>query len=164
MTLCPCGSGRAYEECCEPYIEGRAPAPTAEALMRSRYTAHALRKFDYLNETVHPDLRDENDHAEMQQWSEAVEWTGLDILSTRKGTEDDDTGEVSFEAHYAVRGMPQSMREDAFFRREDNRWYYVDGNVYGQEPYRHETPKIGRNEPCPCGSGKKYKKCCGRNS
>ena len=164
MTLCPCGSGRAYEECCERYIEGRVPAPTAEALMRSRYTAHALRKFDYLNETVHPDLRSETDHAEMQQWSEAVEWTGLDILSTRKGTADDDTGEVSFEAHYAVRGMPQSMREDAFFRREDNRWYYVDGNVYGQEPYRRETPKIGRNEPCPCGSGKKYKKCCGKNS
>lgn len=164
MTLCPCGSGRAYEECCEPYIEGREAAPTAEALMRSRYTAHALHKFDYLNETVHPDLRDETDQADMQQWSEAVEWTGLEILSTRKGTEDDDTGEVSFEAHYAVRGMPQTLREDAFFRREDNRWFYVDGNVYGQEPYRRETPKIGRNEPCPCGSGKKYKKCCGRNN
>lgn len=87
MTLCPCGSGRAYEECCEPYIEGREAAPTAEALMRSRYTAHALRKFDYLNETVHPDLRDENDHAEMQQWSEAVEWTrGLKSFPPKKGT------------------------------------------------------------------------------
>ena len=163
MTLCPCGSGRAYEECCEPYIEGREAAPTAEALMRSRYTAHALRKFDYLNETVHPDLRDENDHAEMQQWSEAGEWTGLEIFSTKKGTEDDETGEVSFEARYAVKGMPQSMREDAFFRREDGRWYYTDGTVYGQEPYRRESPKIGRNDPCPCGSGKKYKKCCGKN-
>ena len=59
-------------------------------------------------------------------------------------------------------GMPQSLREDAFFRREDGRWYYVDGNVHGQDPYRRETPKIGRNEPCPCGSGKKYKKCCGK--
>ena len=68
----------------------------------------------------------------------------------------------SFEARYSVNGMPQSLREDAFFRREDGRWYYVDGNVHGQDPYRRETPKVGRNEPCPCGSGKKYKKCCGK--
>lgn len=32
-----------------------------------------------------------------------------------------------------------------------------------QQPYRREHPKIGRNDPCPCGSGKKYKNCCGRN-
>ena len=156
MSLCPCGSGRPYEECCEPFIEGRQPAPTAEALMRSRYTAHTL------NETVHPTIRDEADHEEMKKWSEAVEWDGLEILSTKEGSEADMTGEVSFEARYSVNGMPQTLREDAFFRRDDGRWYYVDGNVYGQEPYRRETPKIGRNEPCPCGSGKKYKKCCGR--
>ena len=142
MSLCPCGSGRPYEECCETYIEGRETAPTAEALMRSRYAAHTLGKYDYLNETVHPSIRDEADHEDMKKWSEAVE--------------------VSFEARYSVNGMPQSLREDAFFRREDDRWYYVDGNVHGQDPYRRETPKIGRNEPCPCGSGKKYKKCCGK--
>ena len=162
MSLCPCGSGRPYEECCEPFIEGRQPAPTAEALMRSRYTAHTLNKYDYLNETVHPTIRDEADHEEMKKWSEAVEWDGLEILSTKEGSEADMTGEVSFEARYSVNGMPQTLREDAFFRRDDGRWYYVDGNVYGQEPYRRETPKIGSNEPCPCGSGKKYKKCCGR--
>ena len=62
MSLCPCGSGRPYEECCETYIEGRETAPTAEALMRSRYAAHTLGKYDYLNETVHPSIRDEADH------------------------------------------------------------------------------------------------------
>ena len=56
MSLCPCGSGRPYEECCETYIEGRETAPTAEALMRSRYAAHTLGKYDYLNETVHPSI------------------------------------------------------------------------------------------------------------
>lgn len=162
MTQCPCGSGRTYEECCASYVEGREAAPTAEALMRSRYTAHALGNYDYLNESVHPDLRDEADHAEMQKWSEAVEWLGLDILSTKDGKETDERGEVSFEARYSVSGMPQSLREDAFFRRENGRWFYVDGNVYGQEPYRREAPKVGRNDVCPCGSGKKYKKCCGK--
>lgn len=162
MTLCPCGSGREYESCCAPYVEGQELAPTAEALMRSRYTAHTLGRYDYLNETVHPDIRDEADHAEMQKWSEAVEWLGLEIFSTQNGTEADDSGEVSFEARYAVRGVPQSLKEDALFRRENGRWFYVDGHVYGQEPVRRQSPKIGRNDPCPCGSGKKYKKCCGK--
>mgnify|MGYP000161103268 CR=1 FL=1 len=72
MSLCPCGSGRPYEECCETYIEGRETAPTAEALMRSRYAAHTLGKYDYLNETVHPSIRDEADHEDMKKWSEAV--------------------------------------------------------------------------------------------
>ena len=83
MSLCPCGSGRPYEECCETYIEGRETAPTAEALMRSRYAAHTLGKYDYLNETVHPSIRDEADHEDMKKWSEAVEWEGLEIFSTK---------------------------------------------------------------------------------
>ena len=113
MSLCPCGSGRPYEECCETYIEGRETAPTAEALMRSRYAAHTLGKYDYLNETVHPSIRDEADHEDMKKWSEAVEWEGLEIFSTKDGAETDETGEVSFEARYSVNGMPQSLREDA---------------------------------------------------
>lgn len=122
--------------------------------MRSRYAAHTLGKYDYLNETVHPSIRDEADHEDMKKWSEAVEWEGLEIFSTKDGAETDETGEVSFEARYSVNGMPQSLREDAFFRREDGRWYYVDGNVHGQDPYRRETPKVGRNEPCPAAAAR----------
>ena len=113
MSLCPCGSGRPYEECCETYIEGRETAPTAEALMRSRYAAHTLGKYDYLNETVHPSIRDEADHEDMKKWSEAVEWEGLEIFSTKDGAETDETGEVSFEARYSVNGMPQSAVKTA---------------------------------------------------
>ena len=141
MSLCPCGSGRPYEECCETYIEGRETAPTAEALMRSRYAAHTLGKYDYLNETVHPSIRDEADHEDMKKWSEAVEWEGLEIFSTKDGAETDETGEVSFEARYSVNGMPQSLREDAFFRREDGRWYYVDGNVTARTRTAAKRPK-----------------------
>lgn len=162
MNMCPCGSSKSLDACCGPYIEGQAPAPTAEALMRSRYTAHCLGKYDYLNETVHPDMRDETDHADMQKWSEAVEWQGLEVLSTSDGAAEDDKGTVSFIAHYDIQGMPQHLHEDAFFSKEDGRWFYVDGTVHTPEPIRREAPKVGRNEPCPCGSGKKYKKCCGK--
>ena len=82
MSLCPCGSGRPYEECCETYIEGRETAPTAEALMRSRYAAHTLGK--YVTSTkrcirasvTRPIMK------HMKKWSEAVEWEGLEIFST----------------------------------------------------------------------------------
>ena len=162
MNQCPCGSGNELESCCGPYIEGQKPAPTAEALMRSRYTGHVLGKYEYLNETVHPDMRDESDHEDMRKWSEAVEWLGLDVLATADGGEADDKGTVSFIARYAVQGMPQQLHEDAFFSRENGTWYYVDGNVHTAEPFRREAPKVGRNDACPCGSGKKYKKCCGK--
>lgn len=128
--------------------------------MRSRYAAHCLGNYTYLNDTVHPDMRDEEDLESMRQWSEAVEWQGLEILSTRDGGPADASGEVSFIASYAVNGMPQTLHEDAFFRKEGEQWFYVDGTVHTPEPYRREQPKIGRNDPCPCGSGKKYKKCC----
>ena len=91
-----------------------------------------------------------------------MDWKSLEILGTKEGLENDETGEVSFCAHYSVRDFPQELREDAFFRKENDTWYYVDGTVYGKEPVRRESPKIGRNDPCPCGSGRKYKKCCGK--
>lgn len=160
MSLCYCGSGREFTACCEPYISGAAVAPTAESLMRSRYSAHCVGNYDYLDATVHPDIRDEGDHAEMQKWSEAVTWEGLEILSVKEGTENDVTGNVSFTARYAMRDVPQTFTEDAFFRKEEGKWYYVDGSVRGQTPVRRDEPKVGRNDPCPCGSGKKFKKCC----
>ncbi|MDD6087839.1 MAG: YchJ family protein [Desulfovibrionaceae bacterium] len=162
MALCPCGSGLELDKCCGPYIEGAASAPTAEALMRSRYTAHALGKFDYLNETVHPSIRNEAEHEDMKEWSKHVEWSGLDIIGVSSGRETDSQGEVEFEAHYTVKGSKQSLHENAFFVKEDGKWYYSDGELFSQEPYRRESPKVGRNDPCPCGSGKKYKKCCGK--
>ncbi len=160
MAMCYCGSERDYDACCGLYVSGAAQAPTAEALMRARYSAHCVGDFDYLDASVHPDVRDASDHEAMRQWSEAVEWQGLEIVSISGGQENDEYGKVSFIAHYAVQGMPQKLQEDAEFKKEHGQWFYVDGFVHGQEPVRRETPKVGRNEPCPCGSGKKFKKCC----
>lgn len=160
-TLCSCGSGLELSACCGPYVEGTAQAPTPEALMRARYTAHTLRNYDFLDTSTHPTMREDVTSEEMRAWSESVTWQGLEILSTRGGQEGDETGEVSFVARYALGGVPQELREDSFFRREEGQWYYVDGVIHNAEPVRREGPKIGRNDPCPCGSGKKYKKCCG---
>ncbi len=163
MSLCPCGSEKEFAACCEPIIDGTAKAPTAESLMRSRYTAHAVRNYPYLNTSTHPEFRDEVDPKEIEQWSSNLEWAGLEIHATEKGLESDTEGYVSFSAHYTVNGIPQNLTENATFRKEDDTWYYVDGEVLGAEPYRREGPKVGRNDPCPCNSGKKYKKCCGAN-
>lgn len=160
MSLCPCGSGKEFAECCEPVLNG-APAATPEALMRARYSAHAVGAFDFLEDSVHSSTREAVDKARMQQWSESVKWEGMDVHETTGGGEGDDSGTVSFTARYSVNGVEQEMREDATFTREDGEWRYLDGAVHGHIPYRRETPKIGRNDPCPCGSGKKYKKCCG---
>lgn len=164
MSLCPCCSGLPLEECCRPILSGERAAPTAEALMRARYSAHCLGEFGFLARSMHPSIREETTPEEMKAWAEALTWSGLEIVATEGGGENDETGRVSFIARYAVKGVPQELREDAEFVREDGQWYYRDGEVQPKEPVRREAPKIGRNDPCPCGSGKKYKKCCGQNA
>lgn len=129
--------------------------------MRARYTAHAIGQFDFLETSVHSRHREPLEKDKMEQWNEAVVWQGMDVHTTTGGGERDETGSVSFTARYSVNGIEQELREDAEFAREDGQWRYVDGTVHGHTPYRREAPKVGRNDPCPCGSGKKHKKCCG---
>ena len=161
MSLCPCGSGTALAECCEPIITGEKSAATAEALMRARYTAHATDAFDFLETSIHSSTREPVDRQQMKQFADSVTWEGMDVHETSGGGENDDEGSVSFTAKYSVNGVEQELREDATFVREEGEWRYLDGDVHGHTPYRREAPKVGRNDPCPCGSGKKHKKCCG---
>jgi SEC-C motif-containing protein len=157
---CPCGSGKTLDACCGPIIAG-APVPTAEALMRSRYTAFVRGDLDHVERTHAPEARDGFDRAEMERWARAVDWRGLTIRSSEGGGPEDETGAVEFVARYAEKGgKPQAHHERSTFRREDGRWLYVDGEFNPKgKPVRVE--KVGRNDPCPCGSGRKYKKCCG---
>lgn len=156
---CRCGSGKSFSQCCEPVIAGAHPARTPEELMRARFTAHCLRNYSFLVDSVHPDHREDISEESIGQWAGQVDWESLEVHGAAPGNSDDE-GTVSFTAHYAVRGIPQELREDAFFSRVNGEWKYVDGHVHKQQPHERETPKIGRNDPCPCGSGKKYKKCC----
>ncbi|MDR0710541.1 MAG: YchJ family protein [Spirochaetaceae bacterium] len=158
---CPCGSGRLFAECCEPYINGVELPPTAEALMRSRYSAYVTHAIDYIINTCHTEKGKTGiDYKSTKDWSEQSAWLGLKILSTTKGGMDDSEGTVEFEALYERNGLRDTHRETAKFRKDAGRWLYDDGTVATVTVVR-AGPKIGRNDPCPCGSGKKYKHCCG---
>jgi SEC-C motif-containing protein len=161
MTLCPCNSGREYEACCGPVISGETPAASAEALMRSRYTAFALKKLDHLEQSLHPDQRSDHDPAATKQWADKSEWVNLEIVDTTGGGTDDEEGTVEFIATFRQKGATHSHHEIGEFQRHKGRWYYTNGRMVTPGTHRNEGPKIGRNDPCPCGSGKKYKKCCG---
>ncbi len=157
---CYCQSGKPFAECCEPCIKGTTPAPTAEALMRSRYTAYVLEDIPYLSRTLHSKERDDFDEAGAAKWARDADWQGLEIVRTEQGGIDDSSGLVEFKVTYKRHGSPLTHHELAEFRKADGTWYFFDGKMISDGPARREAPKIGRNEPCPCGSGKKYKKCC----
>jgi len=161
-SICPCGSGLAFDACCGPIISGATPAPTALALMRSRYSAYATGAIEHVRNTLCAAQRGDFDHEAATAWSRNSQWLGLEIHATEAGGEADQRGTVDFTASFTLDGVPQQHRERAEFRREDGAWVYEDGQVRGNPTVRRESPKVGRNDPCPCGSGKKFKKCCGQ--
>jgi SEC-C motif-containing protein len=158
--LCPCGSQKAYRECCEPVITAKRKAATAEELMRSRYSAYARGKVDYILKSSHPDLRKNLDENATRQWSENAQWEGIEIVETTGGGENDSDGDVEFIARFTEDGQKRTHHERSRFKKYRGRWYYCDGEMIKPQPFRRDDPKIGRNDSCPCGSGKKFKRCC----
>jgi SEC-C motif-containing protein len=163
-AICPCratdAEKRAYADCCGPYFEADKLPPTAEALMRSRYTAFVRGDIDYLEETLAPDARHDFDRKAIAHWAAQSQWLGLDILGTEQGQAGDESGYVEFVANFSNGGERYAHRERSLFRKIEGRWYFQE------EANRKNAPIVkgaqpGRNDPCPCGSGKKYKKCCG---
>lgn len=167
--ICPCGTGKEYSNCCEPFITGKSPAPTPEALMRSRYSAYVKVAEPYLKETLAPESRGDYSEGEVREWAKKSEWLGLQILKAEGNS-------VEFIAKYKTQGKVLEHHEVSTFRKEGNRWYFVDGESHVHEegkghqdhapaepkaPVVRASPKVGRNDPCSCGSGKKFKKCCG---
>jgi SEC-C motif-containing protein len=161
MKLCPCGSGQSYDECCRPLIAGERPAATAEQLMRSRYSAYVEKQIPYLRSSLHPEHRKDYDEKSSREWAESAEWLGLQIVETSGGGPDDEAGDIEFIAAFSVQGERQEHHERAHFERVGANWYFVSGREVKPKPVVRAAPKVGRNEPCPCGSGKKHKKCCG---
>ena len=158
---CPCTRGSSFDACCGPVLRGDATAETAEALMRARYTAYTQGQIDFIVESHDPDSAEQVDRDASTSWSKKAEWMGLDVVSTDAGGPDDDTGEVEFIARYRMEGADLAHHERAQFRRRDQGWVYMDGEMVKAKPVVRDQPKVGRNEPCPCKSGKKHKKCCG---
>ena len=159
---CPCGSGAPLNACCKPLLDGTTKAPTAEALMRSRYTAYTLQDIDYLASTLDPDELRDFDRATTEEWARDSTWMGLEIVKTSAGSGNDKDGTVEFKARYERAGAMHEHHEVSRFRNMGGRWLYSGGKDVGPVQFKRDAPKTGRNEPCPCGSGRKYKKCCGK--
>ena len=159
---CPCKSGKTFGECCGPFIAGTATAETAEALMRARYSSYVTGDVEFLKTSATKACQAEFDENSSRAWSKAAEWHGLEIIKTEAGGAGDDSGVVEFRALYTANGEFCDHHEVAQFVREDGGWKFSDGELVGETPIVREQPKVGRNDLCPCGSGKKYKKCCGR--
>ncbi len=151
--LCPCGSGTLFATCCQPRITGTKPAEAPEALMRSRYSAYVTGNADYLIASWHPDCHAENFRASLLEGFANTEWLGLHVISHQDGKQANE-GFVEFAARFREPGLSKIVliHERSRFIRINEHWYYIDGF----------TPETGRNDPCPCGADKKYKKCCGR--
>ena len=159
---CPCKSGKTFGECCGPLIGGTAKAETAEALMRARYSSYVTGDIGFLKSSATKAVQEEFDEATSRAWSSASTWHGLEIIKTEGGQAGDSEGVVEFRALYTANDEFCNHHEVSKFVREGGEWKFSDGDLVGETPVVREEPKIGRNDPCPCGSGKKYKKCCGR--
>lgn len=146
-TPCPCGSNQSYDRCCSRFIENGELPNTPEELMRSRYTAYASANIDYIEKTMCDKAAVGFNAEQAKQWATHSEWLGLTV---KQSSMDGDKGFVEFFARHTIGKQAQHIHELSEFHKIDEQWFYVDG----------EQPKIQRNDLCPCGSGKKYKKCC----
>jgi len=135
--------------CCGQYIENEITPPTAESLMRSRYSAYTLNDSHYLSRTWHPATRPAQ--LDLSQGPHP-NWLGLKVCNTSACSETTSNGTVEFIARYQAEGITGVIHEVSRFAKEGGRWFYVDGTL--SQPTQ--------NSPCPCGSGKKYKRCCGK--
>jgi SEC-C motif-containing protein len=128
--------------------------------MRSRYSAYIVGDFDHISGSLSTELRESFNLPAVQAMSADLTRLGLDIRAVERGGPEDEEGTVEFAARFKEDGQEKIHHERARFRREQGRWVYAGGEMRPKGKPR-EVRKIGRNEPCPCGSGKKYKKCHG---
>ncbi len=155
---CHCCSGKPFVDCCAPILQDASKALSAEQLMRSRFSAHKLVDVAYLTHTLHASKRTKDDATETTEWAKENHWQKLEIVSTELGSETDARGKVEFKAYFEDKNKKiHCHHENSNFVKLDNQWYYVDGLYYPSTKPKTQH----RNDVCACGSGKKYKKCCG---
>ncbi len=129
--------------------------------MRSRYTAYALQNISYLQATLDAAEAQCFDKPGTAAWARDSVWKGLEVVATTAGGPADREGSVEFIACYERNGKVHEHHEISRFRKTDGAWLYCGGKDVGPVQFQRASPKTGRNVPCPCGSGKKFKKCCG---
>lgn len=157
-TLCPCGSTQSYTDCCQPFHLGRALPTTAEQLMRSRYAAFVLVLSDYIVATTVPFAQALLDKQAIHEWAVQTDWDGLEIVDhlPKLGKRH---AQVEFRAYFLADGTRRAHHERSSFVKINDkvtfaaRWYFLDPTA---------ALTISQKQPCPCGSGEKYKRCCGQ--
>jgi len=146
--LCPCQSSQPYANCCQPFHTGQRQPENAEQLMRSRYAAYALQQIDYLVRTTVPAQQPLLNRDDLAQWARETQFLGLTVHQhiPRIGKRH---AQVAFTARFAEHG---SAHELSTFVQINGAWYFIDPTV----------PLPSMKSPCICGSGAKFKACCGR--
>lgn len=156
VSSCVCGSNLSFDQCCGIFHSGGKLPATAEALMRSRFSAYAADNRDYILATW-----DKSSQPKKLAFSdENITWQRLEIIDTKKGGVNDNKGIVEFKAYYLNNGEDFMLHEVSRFVKTNGRWFYVDGVVKKVGKIISQQNQ-GKNAPCPCGSGKKFKRCCG---
>ena len=156
-TFCCCNSGNKSDLCCGPYLSGQSIPATPEQLMRSRYAAFFYKNIDYLIATRDPDHREKNDRQLLADTCNQTRWLGLVVMKKDASQLAIGVGYVEFVAFYDQKGTDHirgQIHEKARFVNKEGRWFYCDGQLL--------APMVwGRNQPCWCGSHKKFKRCHG---
>lgn len=151
QNLCLCNSKLSYADCCEKLHASSAQATTPEQLMRSRYVAYALKNAKYVYQTYAKEKQPENPIKEIADFANSCRFSNLDVIAAEHN---DKTGVVEFCVSYFYQNLYCQLHEKSRFVKEDGLWRYLDGDIFPTTDI-----KVGRNDECPCGSGKKYKKC-----
>ncbi|MDN5800929.1 MAG: YchJ family protein [Psychrobacter sp.] len=160
MQTCPCqinptsdnlSTLLAYKDCCQPYHDGINKADTAERLMRTRYSAFVLVKPDYIVATTVPAQQNFLDIKAIESWARETDWAGLEIVAhtPKLGKRH---AQVDFKAYFNTPDGTQAHQELSSFVKVNERWYFLDPTV---------SMSVTQKQPCICGSGEKFKRCCG---
>ncbi len=155
-TLCPCGSGKPYQQCCQVYHQQCDLPDTPEQLMRSRYTAFCLNLSQYLVDSLLPEKRTPNLFEELEAYCPTVHFVKLEVIKS-----DFENAQVEFKAWYREDEKAQRfycLHEVSNFEQVNGRWFYKDGQLNEEQ----NSVELKRNDDCICLSGKKFKRCCGR--
>lgn len=124
QNKCYCGLEKIFQDCCEPIIKGIQKAPTAESLMRSRYSAYATHQADYLLESTHISERKYYSRSEILLWATSNKWLQLEILKSTETI-------VEFKAYFLDSKLQKQIHHElSTFKLENGSWFYVDGNFF----------------------------------
>jgi len=152
--VCPCGSEKSYPTCCGIFHQGLKLPPTAEALMRSRYSAFALNNLSYIKNTMQGKAAQRFSEDDSNENQNRHHLLGLEVIRQIVDKKNPNHAFVEFRALHQFNDTFSVIQELSEFLRQDGKWFYVDGKIQ----------KSSVNDPCPCHSGKKFKKCHGMSS